>query len=156
TEPHTLELGKYHIVPTANGGVMSFDLTGDQYLDQPMRKTGVVTVTDVPSFLALYAKHASPDAEAYADRTRGTITPILDAHTPYGGVPQWQGHRVVLQLKHTEAFQAWAAVNGKMMGQLAFAEHIEDRRADIVEPTAAAVLELAQTFQATTKVDFKS
>lgn len=156
TEPHTLKLGEYHIVPTANGDVRVFDLTGDQYLDQPMRKTGTVTVADVPSFLALYNKHASPDAEVFADRTRGSVTAILDAHTGHGGIPQWQGHRVVLQLKHTEAFTAWSGVNGKMMSQTSFAEFIEDRRADIIEPTAADVLELAQTFQATTKVDFKS
>lgn len=155
-EPRTLELGEYHVVPTANGDVRIFDLTGDQYRDTPSRKTGTVTVSDVPSFLAVYGKHASPDAEVYADRTRGTITAILDAHSGYGGIPQWQGHRVVLKLKHTDAFNEWATVNGKLMGQVSFAEHIENRRADIIEPTAADVLELAQTFQATTKVDFKS
>lgn len=156
TEPCSLTLGLYHIVPTANGDVRTFDLTGDQYRDQPARKTGTVTVTDVPSFLAVYGKHASEDAEVYADRNRGTITAILNAHTGHGGEPQWQDHRVVLQLKHTDAFNAWTAVNGKLMSQNAFAEFIEDRRADIIEPAAAAMLELAQTFQATTKVDFKS
>lgn len=155
-EPSILDLGEYHIVPTANGDVRVFDLTGDEYRAQPRRKAGTVTVCDVPSFLAVYGKHASSDAEVFADRSRGTVTAILDAHTGYGGAPQWQGHRVVLQLKHTDAFNAWAAVNGKLMAQNAFAEFIEDRRADIIEPTAADVLELAQTFQATTKVDFKS
>ena len=155
-EPCSLELGEYHIVPTANGDVRVFDLTGDQYRDEPARKTGTTVVCDVPSFLAFYGKHASSDAEVFADRTRGTVTAILDAHTPYGGVPQWQAHRVVLLLKHTEAFTAWKGVDGKYMAQSSFAEFIEDRRADIIEPTAADVLELAQTFQATTKVDFKS
>ena len=155
-EPSNLMLGGYYIVPTANGDVRTFDLTGDEYRDQPRHKTGTVTVTDVPSFLAVYGKHASPDAEVYADRTRGAVTAILDAHTPFGGVPQWQGHRAVLHLKHTEAFNAWSGINGKYMSQTSFAEFIEDRRADIVEPAAADVLELAQTFQATTKVDFKS
>jgi uncharacterized protein YfdQ (DUF2303 family) len=154
-EAKTLPLGEYHIVnhPT---GVKIFDLTGDQYRDKPRRKIGIVDVRDVPSFLAYYSKHASPDAEVFADRRRGTITAILDAHTGYGGIPQWQGHRLVLQLQHTDVFKAWAAVDGQLMAQSTFAEFIEDRRADIVEPTAADVLELAQTFQATTKVDFKS
>lgn len=155
-KPSILELGEYHIVPTANGDVRTFDLTGDKYRDQPRRKTGTVTVADVPSFLAVYGKHASPDAEVYADRAHAAITGILDAHTGHGGTPQWQAHRVVLQLQHTDAFTSWAAVNGKLMSQNSFAEFIEDRRADIIEPTAADVLELAQTFQATTKVDFKS
>lgn len=156
-EPHTLELGGYHVVPTANGDVKIFDLTGDQYRDRPRHKTGTIAVCDVPSFLAVYSKHASPDAEVFADRSRGTVTAILDAQTGYNkGFPQWQRHRVVLQLKHTEAFNAWSGVNGRYMSQNTFAEFIEDRRGDIREPTAADVLELAQTFQATTKVDFKS
>lgn len=58
-EPCTLDLGGYHVVPTADGNVKAFDLTGDQYRDQPSRKTGTVTVTDVPSFLAFYSKHAT-------------------------------------------------------------------------------------------------
>lgn len=155
-EPRALELGQYHIVPTANGDVRIFDLTGDQYRNQPLRKIGTVTVCDVPSFLTLYAKHASPDAEVFADRARGTITAILDAHTGYGGIPQWQDHRLVLRLKHTDAFSAWTAINGTLMSQTSFAEFIEDHRADIIAPAAADVLELVQTFQAITKVDFKS
>jgi uncharacterized protein YfdQ (DUF2303 family) len=155
-DPRTLALGEYHIVPTANGDVRTFDLTGDQYRDQPRRKTGTVVVRDVPSFLAYYSKHASPVAEVFANRDRNTVTGILDAHTGYGGTPEWQMHRVVLELRYSEAFKAWTQASGQLMPQSAFAELIEDHRTDIREPDAAAVLEMAQTFHATTKVAFKS
>jgi uncharacterized protein YfdQ (DUF2303 family) len=42
------------------------------------------------------------------------------------------------------------------MPQLEFAEFIEDHLPNFVTPSAADMLELAQTFQATTKVDFAS
>jgi uncharacterized protein YfdQ (DUF2303 family) len=157
----SLDLGEFHIVPT-RAGVKAFDLTGDAYRDKPHRKTGTTTVRDVPSFLAFYGKHASPDAEVYADRDASSITAILDAHEPFFvgdgdlGSPEWQGHRVALELRHSEAFTAWRTVSGKPMTQLAFAEFVEDHRADIREPDAATVLEMAQTFQATNKVSFKS
>lgn len=151
----SLDLGEFHIVPTREG-VKAFDLTGDAYRDKPRRKTGTTTVRDVESFLAFYGKHASADAEVYADRDASTVTAILDAHGPYGGEPEWQAHRVVLELRHSEAFNAWRSVSGRPMTQLAFAEFVEDHRADIREPDAATVLEMAQTFQATNKVSFKS
>jgi uncharacterized protein YfdQ (DUF2303 family) len=43
-----------------------------------------------------------------------------------------------------------------MHGQVAFAEFIEDHLADIYDPSGAEMLELAQTFEATTGVEFKS
>lgn len=155
TQPHLLALGEYHVLATPNG-TQVFDLTGDQYRDKPRRKTGTATVRDAASFLAYYAKHASPSAEVYADRDRSTVTAILDAHNPQGAQPEWQAHRVTLQLRHSDAFKAWQGVSGSLMAQTTFAEFIEDHRADVQEPTAADLLELAQTFQATTKVSFKS
>lgn len=153
--PQQLALGSYWIVNTPHG-VERIDLTGDQYRDQPRRKTGTVTVRDAASFLAYYGKHASPTAEVYADRDRNTVTAILDAHTGHGGVPEWQQHRVTLTLRHSEAFKAWHRVSGDLLTQTTFAEFVEDHRADVIDPTAADLLELAQTFQATTKVSFKS
>lgn len=155
TTPHTLALGQYHVVTTPHG-IERIDLTGDQYRDAPRRKAGTTTVRDVPSFLAYYAKHSSPDAEVYADRDRGTLTGILDAHGPADGFPDWQAHRVTLQLRHSDAFKAWQGISGTLMAQTAFAEHIEDHRADVREPTAAELLELAQTIQGTTKVTWKT
>ncbi|MEU8329833.1 DUF2303 family protein [Micromonospora sp. NPDC048839] len=153
--PQALALGTYWIVNTPHG-VEHIDLTGDQHRDQPRRKKGTVNVRDAASFLAYYDKHASPTAEVYADRDRNTITAILDAHTAHGGQPEWQQHRVTLTLRHSDAFKAWQGISGNLLTQTQFAEFIEDHRADVHDPTAADLLELAQTFQATTKVSFKS
>ncbi|MDG4832401.1 DUF2303 family protein [Solwaraspora sp. WMMD1047] len=154
-EPTKLDLGGYYIVKTP-AGVQHVDLTGDAYRDNPRRKIGTVTVRDAPSFLAVFAKHASPTAEIYADRDRGTITAVLDAHPGDGGTPAWQQHRAVLQLRHSKAFTAWREISGQLMAQTAFAEFVEDHRADIRTPAAADVLEMAQTIQGTTKVAWKS
>ena len=56
----------------------------------------------------------------------------------------------------TPAWKAWAKLDGRMLAQSDFAEHLEDRSIDIVDPTAAEMLDIAQSFEATTKVDFES
>jgi uncharacterized protein YfdQ (DUF2303 family) len=51
---------------------------------------------------------------------------------------------------------AQGTVHTRLSDQLQQLVFIEDHRADIQSPPAADLLELAQTFQATTKVSFKS
>jgi uncharacterized protein YfdQ (DUF2303 family) len=154
--PHNLELGGYYVVATAQGQLHQIDLTTDRYLDQPVRKTGNVVVRDAASFLAYWGKHSTAASEIYADRDRLSITGVVDAHGPAAEDTNWGQHRIVLQLRHSPAFKAWQHLSGSLVGQTQFAEFIEDRRGDIREPAAADVLELAQTFQATTKVSFRS
>jgi uncharacterized protein YfdQ (DUF2303 family) len=154
TEPHRIDPGSIYLVATADGDVQQFDLTGDAYRDTPRRKTGTTVVRDPDSFLAYWGKHSDPGSEVYADRQALTITAVLNAHTADSA--RFGDHRVVLRLRHSDSFEAWAAASGKDMNQTRFAEFVEDHRTDIRTPPAADLLELAQTFQATTKVSFKS
>jgi uncharacterized protein YfdQ (DUF2303 family) len=160
-EGEMLEVGRFYAYRLGDK-LETVDLTGNEYRDQPKRRTGTTRVRDVASFLALWGKYADSDSEIYADRDQRTITAVLNAHH---GVPsgdgddpgaRWADHRVVLQLKHSDAFTAWHNINGRAQSQTAFAEFIEDHRADVRDPSAADLLELAQDFQATAKVTFRS
>lgn len=152
TEPAELALGGYYTV-VAGGQVHRIDLTGDEYRDRPRRKRGRTIVRDVASFAAYWRKHAADDiSEVYADRDSLTVTAVLDAHGE--DIPGWAEHRLVLQLQHTNAWHAWASASGREMGQEDFANFLEDNRADIMRPAAAEMLEVAQSIQAVTKVDF--
>lgn len=154
-EPVALDLGKYWIARDANGTVQELDLTGDQYRTSPARKTGITNVRDVTSFLHYWDKHQTDGtSEIYADLDRRTITAVLDAHGT--DTPGWAGHILRLTLRHHPSWTAWTGISGKLMGQQQFAEFIEDHRPDIIEPVSADVLELAQSFQATVKAEFKS
>lgn len=151
-EPAKLELGGYYTV-IAGGQLHKLDLTGDQYQAQPRRKTGTTTVRDVESFAAYWAKHRLDGvSELYASRDGLTVTAVLDAHgTDTTG---WGQHRLVLKLQHTTAYQAWREASGREMGQEDFATFLEDNRADIFSPPAAEMLEVAQSIQATSSVEF--
>lgn len=125
------------------------------YLAAPRRVRGTVTLTDGVSWLAYFGKHGGECSEVYGDVKGSNVTAILNA--PSGPTePAWGDHRAVLQLEHTDAWQAWTALDGQFVGQTTFAEHVEARTPDFTDPDAGTMLELAQTFQATKGVNFES
>lgn len=126
-----------------------------EYEDAPRRKAETVTLHDAVSFIAYTTKHAQADVTSvFADVDHVRITGVVNGH---GAITAgWGDHRAILTLKHTLNWQHWAGKDKTWMTQTAFAEHIEEGVPDIVEPPAADMLEIAQTFQANTKVDFKS
>lgn len=163
TAPTPLDEERFFSVVVPEGGhleVIDLEKHLDAFRDRPRRKTGAYTVHDADSFVTYLDKHALPETEVWADTTRATITAVINAHTesddPGPGSAGWQDHRATYTVRHTDAWNAWRAHDGKLLDQNTFAEHIEDRSVDIVRPTAADMLELAQTFQATIGVSFES
>lgn len=151
-----LILGKYYIATTHDGMLHRIDLTGDEFREHPRRKKGTVVVRDVASFEQYWSKHHDETSEIYADRDARTVTAVLDAHGGIEFTPGWQQFRLQLGLKYSQAWQAWTNHDGQPMSQEAFAEFLEDNRADIHEPPAAEMLEIASSLQASTKAEFQS
>jgi len=125
----------------------------------PLRKRGTVTVKDVDSLLVVLADQAIQGAKdsgyVYADPDARTITAIFNDHRGGGG---WRDYRAVLKAEYTPEFQRWLENNGpgRSKGQQEFAEFIEDNLADLTEPFAKQLLDVATTIQATSGIDFKS
>ncbi|MFJ8791426.1 DUF2303 family protein [Streptomyces sp. NPDC102462] len=151
--PAELTPGKVYAFHTPKG-VEQIDLTGDGYKDQPSQKRGTTTVRDGESFLAYWEKHHDNASEVYADSDRLTVTAVLDAHT--ADRARWAGHRLHLALRETTAWKQWLHSDGQLLDQEAFAEFLEDHLPELLEPSAADMLEIAQSFQAAQKVDFQS
>ena len=87
------------------------------------------------------------------------ITGVLNAHENTDGtVPgaRHEDHRVEYAVLLTDAWKAWREHDGKLLDQETLAEHFETRSIDIVQPSAADMLELAQSFHATTSASFES
>ncbi|MBA4865960.1 DUF2303 family protein [Streptomyces sp. PSKA54] len=151
--PAELEPGKVYAFHTASG-VHKIDLTGPEHTGIPPRKTGSTTVRDATSWIAYWVKHSDGNSEVYSDSERLTVTAVLDAHTDQ--TARWSGHRLVLSLRQTDAWKQWLQFDGKLLGQEQFAEFLEDHLPELLEPSSADMLEIAQSIQATSKVDFQS
>jgi len=164
-EPHQLTKGRW-LVRDSQGQARVIDLTDEIEHDNPNpdRKTGHRVVTDVPSLAAYLAKHGLPETEVWGRRDKGTIQAVINAHessetgegADTNGVAGWGDHTVTLALRHSDDWKDWTAADGKLVSQVEFAEFIEDHRPNFGKPTAAEMLELAQTFRSTNKVEFGS
>lgn len=138
-----------------DGRLTTYEL--EQYADHPSRATGRVTLADPDSFIAYVKRHRDEASTTlWTDVDHGTVTAIFDDHAKDAGAPGFAQHRAVLQLQDTPEWTHWVEASGQQMSQQDFAEHIEDGTVSIFEPDAATMLELAQSFQAATSVDFKS
>lgn len=125
----------------------------EEHLDRPRRKRGTVELTDVDSLIRYVNAHKGDGTELYADVDRTKVVAVLNGHEHEAG---WGDHRAVLTLRPSTEWKRWSGKNGDTLTQTAFAEHIEESLDDIVEPAAASVLEMAQTFEASKSVEFRS
>lgn len=137
-------------------------------LMKPTRKKARVVVYDYQSFIAYVLKHMEPGRTALfavVTETAGEFTAYLDYHeqnkigesqaTAEIGAPCYGDHVCVLRMQHTPEWKRWKENSGKPMDQVTMANFLEDNRLDIREPAAAAIIEIAKTFEATQGVQFK-
>lgn len=153
TEEVDVETVHHVIVPE---GAKSLVFGLERFRPQPLRKQGAVTLHTGASLAAYVNEHKElGGTRLYADVYSRTIVGVLNGHAVASPDAGWGDHSARMQLRHTPEWEAWAALNGKLVGQVEFAEHVEDRLDDIVEPAGADLLELAKTFEAKTNISFR-
>ena len=158
--PQGVEISEVYTVADQDGGVRIIDT--DQYGPGPRRATGRRIVTDAYSFVTYLDRHATDQTEVFADNVASTVIAVLDSNTGFDKPNGWQGHTVKLELVKTIPWLAWMARDLTTVGRDAwlsqeeFAEFIQERATDCIKPDSATLLELATSFQANNKVDFKS
>ena len=128
------------------------------FADEPQRLRGTTALHDGPSFVEIVKQHDQGRTRIYADGyDLNFIAVFNDVDRTY--IPGWCDHRATYVLRRSPEWLLWERADlehGGMMDQEQFAEHIELCADDIVEPTAASMLELAQTFHAKKGVNFRS
>jgi uncharacterized protein YfdQ (DUF2303 family) len=154
-KPTELEAGALYLIADGDGGVRQIDT--DSFADRPRRKgkTVTTTVADVESFGAFLTKHGiREETEIMASVKGGNFVAIINAGTQ--SEPGWADHGIHLQLSESKEWKRWAAQSSKLMGQAEFAEFIEDNAENIVDPSSAEILEIAQSLQVKRGVEFES
>lgn len=154
--PHLLEEGKqYAVVVPPGGGLSTIDLDLDEYRDQPRRAKGDIHVYDEESFVGLIAGlvDSIADVRVYANPVGRQVIAVLEDSRAQA--PSWRDNRVTLDLIETPAWKAWTGHDSKLMGQVEFAEFLQENAADIRTPDAATLLEVALSLQQTVGVTFE-
>ncbi len=131
-------------------------LVFNKYQLGPVRKEGTIKVLDAPSFCEYYALFHDENSRVFADETKKTILAILDYHAIGENAARWCAHRLDLTLRHSVEWTRWSSNNKQHKDQTDFAMFLEDNGPDIVDPSAAAMLEVARDLSATNDVQFGS
>lgn len=123
----------------------------------PWRARSTVTLRSLDSLIAYCKRMESSDAATiYANADTGQITAVFNDHADRFS-PGWRDLRASFKAEHTPEFLLWKNRDKQLMDQLAFAEFIEARMADIADPAVAdALLRVATTIQAKTGINFSS
>jgi uncharacterized protein YfdQ (DUF2303 family) len=133
----------------------------DRLAPHPRRKKGTVHVQDAASFIGYIEKHALPCTEVYADGARRQLVGVINAHeesTTDEAAENKAGHgdhRVQLELLPDPQWTIWTKLDKQWLEQVSFAEHLEDNASDVIEPDAATMIEIAESFLASQSFDFK-
>ena len=132
--------------------------------DRPEFIHRAVTLLDVGSFTDYLSRntlggdgivgadyqHAEGSLELWADIDGRKVTAILD------GVTGLRNHTATLQLRTSREWAEWASIDGKLLGQVEFAQFIEDHLSTVAAPDGAHLLDVTQTLEAKSNVAFKS
>lgn len=155
TDPRELDAAKlYGVVLPQGASVQTLDL--EKFLPAPRLKKGKVEVSTVDSFEAYALEHVGDGTTVWVHPTSGAIIAVLNDHGKAPGDAAWGDHRAELKLIHTPEWLRWLSLDGQLVDQERFAEHVEDGLVEIVNPDGAELLEIAQTFHATTTAIFRS
>lgn len=122
--------------------------------ERPRRKTGKRTAHDPESLVRYVQRHGTPDTEVWADKVGRSVVAVLDGHGT--DAPGHGDHRITLGVDRSESWKRWKSNDGVQMGQGQFADFIEQAAAEVVEPDAATLLQIAQTITGHRAVSFES
>lgn len=125
----------------------------------PTRKRGTVVLKDLASLLAYSdaqttANGSHSSGMIYCDADSRKITAVFNDHR--GTQPGWRDFRAEFKAEYTPEFAKWLKNSGVQMNQNDFAEFVEENFADITEPAAQCLLDVATTIQAKTDISFSS
>lgn len=143
----------------------------DQYRERPERKKGTTTLLTLEAFCAFVNRHKQYESIVFCDVTSPTKPKLIavfnasgrnrekpaegegeDAGTDAGaylttGAPDWEDHRAVYEFPVSDEWRIWTEKLRSELDQAAFAEFLEDRITDVLDPIVAGKIagEFAQS-----------
>jgi uncharacterized protein YfdQ (DUF2303 family) len=113
---------------------------------RPRRIEQKVALTTVASFVEFVNASKQPSTIILANDKSRNLRAIIDYHQG-PSEPSWCKHEASYATELSREAKIWFENDNKVLSQVAFAELLEDRVADIVTPTGAALLEIALKLQ---------
>lgn len=133
TDPGTHETVPFAVVPRGVD-LRSLKPFAEEHLEAPRRIEGTARFDDLASFIAHASRFKTGSSAIFADRKEEALTSVLDYHGP--GQPRFGKHRGVYEFPASDEWSAWIAADDRTFDQQAFAEFLEERIIDVVDPAS--------------------
>ena len=111
----------------------------DEYRDAPERKRGTAKLTSLDSLIAHANRHKDGNSVLFAsdDPNSPSITAVYDYNLAgETGAPRFGQHRAHYAFPLSDEWLAWKKAAAGPMKQEAFAEFLEDRIVDVLDPAS--------------------
>lgn len=126
----------------------------DELLERPRRVNEGQLFRDAESFGAYVNRFKDSNSLMLGNRDNGKFQCVLDYHES-GTAPRWGEHVAWLNLRQSDEWKAWNNIPAQV-GQVQFAEFIEDWMHTIAAPDGATLQGLVTKFHALKETTFKS
>lgn len=126
----------------------------EKYGTQPRRKNTTSVCHELADLIRYTKRHRiETQTTLWVDVVGASVLSVINDHSAEDAA--WRDHRATHKLRSTEQWKHWTSKHDQLMPQSSFAEHVEDGALSIVDPDAATMLEIAESFHANSKVHFK-
>lgn len=132
----TAPIGFVYKGPLAGYQQIDLRAEADKWRSRPERRKGMAHALTLSSFCDLVNRHKDASTAVFADimSSAPLLTAVVDYHETDHS-PRFGQHRIGYAFPLSPEWQKWIAADGKTMGQLAFAEFLEDHIQELVAPT---------------------
>lgn len=133
----------------------------DEYRTAPERRKGTASLKDLASFIAHTKRFSDDDSALFAnnDPEKPSLTCVFNYHRQkHDGDPRFSDHKAYYAFPLSDEWQAWNKKNGSgnRMSQIDFAEFLEDRISDVIQPDPEKMDEKLKDFARLLGGDFAS
>jgi len=134
----------------------------DDVYELPLKRIDQrVSLHDRDSFIAYVNRYKSTKTRIFAEagflRSDGKarVIAVFDYHLNSDEPQRWK-HVATYSPRYSDTWERWETLCENPIKQAELAEIIEENRVDIVDPSAASLLDIIKTFKASRKVEFNS
>lgn len=152
----TLRVETIEGVPYLLDPVSAMSRSLEDLLPAPKRQKTTRTLYSLEDFIEYLRRFKLGETSVYVlpEGNSYVITAEIDHRGPESTA--WHDHKVRFALQFSEPFTRWRESNKRRLDQEAFADLLEERARDIVDPVAAEILEIAQSLHVTRNLSVKS
>lgn len=154
-EPYSLDLESSIITRVVRNDETIETRNLERWLPEPARLRGHATVYDPSDFITYVDRLGDASTTVWGDEDSATFTAMFNDHTD-NLLAGWRDHTARLALKDDPDWAAFMRLDGQYVGQLAFAEFLQDYLNVFAEPDGATLLEIATSFKAHRRAEFAS